>query len=170
MKQLTIADDSGFIGIANFDQYQSFVANRWNFDMIKQHTIGQSNLNRILFWATSFEEDWRIKIVDEATNTAAFSEFRGFLEVSDQRLYLCNYETLTMAAQFEDVKLPETHLQDLYIELKNGKYGLTIRQMYDPENYKREELNFDFEIVIQEVKKNIEIYHNRFDQLPWSKW
>ena len=170
MKLLTISDDSGFIGIANFHQYQSFVASNWDFDMIKQHIIGQSNLNRILFWATYHEEDWRVKIVDEAADTAAFSEFRGFLEVSDRRLYLCNYETLTLAAQFEDVKLPEVHLSDLYIELKNGKYGVKIRQMYNPENYKREELAFDFEIVIQEIKKNVDIYHNRFDQLPWSKW
>lgn len=42
--------------------------------------------------------------------------------------------------------------------------------VYDPENYQREELQVDFEIVIQEVKKNVEIYHNRFDQIPWSKW
>ena len=49
MKLLTISDDSGFIGIANFHQYQSFVASNWDFDMIKQHIIGQSNLNRIQF-------------------------------------------------------------------------------------------------------------------------
>lgn len=62
------------------------------------------------------------------------------------------------------------HLSDLYIELKNGKYGLKIRQMYAPENYQRGELQVDFEIVIQALKKNVEIYHNRFDQIPWSKW
>jgi hypothetical protein len=167
---MTITDDSGFSGIANFHQYQSFVARNWDFEMIKRHIIEQSNLNRILFWGTLLGGDWRVKIVDESSEIPAFGEFRGFLEVSNRRLYLCNYETLTMAAQFEDVKLPEAHLSDLYIELKNGKYGLKIRQMYDPENYKREELEVDFEIVIQEVKKNFEIYHNRFDQIPWSKW
>lgn len=50
MELLTISDDSGFIGIANFHQYQSFVASKWDFEMIKQHIISQANLNRILFW------------------------------------------------------------------------------------------------------------------------
>ncbi|MEL7250126.1 MAG: hypothetical protein AAFZ63_08600 [Bacteroidota bacterium] len=39
MKLLKIPDDSGFLGIANFDKYRSFIAKDWDFEMIKTRIV-----------------------------------------------------------------------------------------------------------------------------------
>lgn len=168
MKILKLPDYSGFSALVNLDQYKSFVASNWDFDLLKKHFVKQMNLNRILVWATSGSGGtWQVKIGDEKSEPTPFREVKGFIEVSNNRLYLCNYETLTMAAQFETVQLPEAHLGSLFVEMENGKYGVTIRQMNDFENNRAEDNGIDFELVLQKIKKFPDIYHNQFSNIIW---
>ena len=44
------------------------------------------------------------------------------------RLLVTNYESLTMAAQFKDVTLPEPHQSDLLIEVPAGSYRCRVVQ------------------------------------------
>lgn len=168
MKILRLSDGSGFNGIANLDQYKSFVAKNWDFDLLKKHFVEQMGLNRILVWATTASGGtWQIKVGDEKSDATPFREIKGIIEVTNKRLYLCNYETLTMAAQFETVQLPEAHLDSLFVEMENGKYGVTIRQMNDLGNCVAENSRIDFELVFQKIKKIPEIYHNQFSNIIW---
>ncbi|WP_421798674.1 hypothetical protein [Haliscomenobacter sp.] len=168
MKTLRLLDGYGFNAIANLDQYDSFVAKNWDFDLLKKHFLQQMSLNRILIWTTTPSGGtWQINLVDEKSDEIPFREIRGVIEVSNKRLYLCNYETLTMAAQFETVQLPEPYLSSLFIEMENGKYGVTIRQMNDLGNCVTEDTRIDFELVFQKIKKFPEIYHNQFSNIIW---
>jgi hypothetical protein len=63
---------------------------------------------------------------------------------------LTNYEDLTMAAQYNDEKIPAQYNADSYIDLDNGRYEFQIRQLFDPEDYSYEpEGHVNFEIVVQ---------------------
>jgi hypothetical protein len=65
---------------------------------------------------------------------------------------LTNYEDLTMAARFENEKIPARHHEGLLIQLPNGRYIAIVRQMVHPDK------SFDltsgrahFEIVLSPV-------------------
>lgn len=60
-------------------------------------------------------------------------EASGPLQVAGGSLLLTTYESLTMAAQFKDVTLPERHQEDLRVSLPDGDYTCRIIQMFDPE-------------------------------------
>jgi hypothetical protein len=58
-----------------------------------------------------------------------------------------------MAAQFSDVSIPAAHNAKLKINLENGWYKLTVRQLFDPNNYTEHsdigsDNNISFEVII----------------------
>src|SRR3546814_2681809 len=98
-----------------------------------KHFVDEMNNKYIIFWATGSAYEWTVSFVDKSSNKKAFREFTSTINVTDEKLYLTNYEDLTMSAQFEDTKIPAKHNSDLIIKLENGLYNLTIRQLFDPE-------------------------------------
>ncbi len=167
MKILEISDDSGFMGIVNFDKYNSFIDENWDFYSVRERIIDEINSHHLLFWATGLENNWKVVFVEKASEKSAFREERGVIEVTNKKLYLTNYESLTMAAQFENVQLPENHHKDLFIDLENGKYMIKFRQISDPSHFHEQDI--DFEIVIQRIVKMPELYLNKVDEIYWSK-
>lgn len=167
MKVLEITDDSGFIGIANFDKYNSFIGENWDFELIKMRIVREINSHHLLFWATGLENTWKVSFVEKASEKSAFREERAVIEVSDKRLYLTNYEALTMAAQFEKIQLPESHHNNLFIDLENGKYMVKFRQMSDPFQLQKQDV--DFEIVIQKIVRMPKLYVNNINEIYWSE-
>ncbi|MEL6835326.1 MAG: hypothetical protein AAFP77_20165 [Bacteroidota bacterium] len=163
MKLLKIPDDSGFLGIANFDKYRSFIAKDWDFEIIKTRIVEEINAHHLLFWATGLGNTWKVKIDTQASKAEAFREVRGVIEVTDEKLYLTNYESLTMAAQFEHVKLPEKHLSDLVVELENGKYMVKIRQLFNPDELDFDSDDIHFEIIPMKIEQNLELYQNNVE-------
>lgn len=168
MKYFKISDDSGFIGIANFDKYQAYIGEELDFELVKDRIIQEINSHNLLFWATGLENIWKVKIDDKPSNMEAFREERGVIEVSDGKLYLTNYESLTMAGQYEDLKLPEDHLKHLFVELENGKYMIKFRQIFDPENYDFNSQEVDFELIILEIKNHPYLYKNKVSEIYWA--
>ncbi|MCP3933034.1 MAG: hypothetical protein GY705_28520 [Bacteroidetes bacterium] len=75
-----------------------------------------------------------------------------------------------MAAQFEKIKLPEKHHEELFIELKNGKYMVKFRQMTNPENHNSKPEDFNFEIELMKIVNMPEIYVNNFKKIFWSDY
>jgi len=57
----------------------------------------------------------------------------GPIRVTAGQLQVTSYDSLAMAAQFDDVRLPEPHLAALIIDLPSGTYGCEIAQLVDPE-------------------------------------
>ncbi|MCP3933035.1 MAG: hypothetical protein GY705_28525 [Bacteroidetes bacterium] len=91
MKTLEISDDSGFIGIANYDKYKSYLKPNWDFDMIKEKIISEMNSHNLLFWGTGMENRWRVKIDKKPSTKEAFREDKGVIEITNGKLYLTNY-------------------------------------------------------------------------------
>ncbi len=169
MPTLKISDDSGFLGLANFHQYRSFIAPDWDFHTLKSRILEEMNAHHLLFWATGLENKWTVTITDQPPDKEAFREARAVIEVTDGKLYLTNYESLSMAAQFEKVRLPESHYQDAYIELNNGKYMAKIRQMFNPDAFDVKAAGPHFELVLMKIKKNKDLYKNNLKEIFWSE-
>ena len=58
----------------------------------------------------------------------------GSIGASRSRLLLTNYESLTMAAQFPDITLPEAHERGQVLSVSPGLYDCRIVQLSDPES------------------------------------
>ncbi|MGG1518664.1 hypothetical protein ABE504_24810 [Paenibacillus oryzisoli] len=85
------------------------------------------------------------------------------IEVTDGRLCLINYESLTMGAQFPDVSLPEAHLQDCVFELSNGLYTCRTVQMNNVEERLDTAPELDFIIEFTLTDDGGEPWHH----IPW---
>lgn len=68
------------------------------------------------------------------TSQLGYREVVGGIAVSDKGLYLCNYDSLSMAAQFSDHYLPDAHCAENKIDLKPGSYEVRVVQISDPES------------------------------------
>lgn len=168
-KQLEISDDSGFIGLANLSKYNSFIGRHWDFELMKERIVAEINNNNLLFWGTGREDKWKVLVTmdSEKDRPKPFRTTEALIEVSSNKLHLVNYETLTMAAQFEKVTLPEKHLQDLQFELDNGLYLVTFAQLVNPE-FSAERGEVDFEIRLELVNDPEEYYPNDFGNIFWN--
>ncbi len=145
---LKITDDSGFLALVNAHTYKSFVSRNWTFSQLLNHFVREMNNDHLIIWSTGSENSWTVCFVEQPSEKSSFREFTKTMEVTDRKLFLTNYEDLTMAAQCEQEELPSSHHADLFIELDNGIYELTVRQLFDPESYNLES-DLGFEIVIR---------------------
>ena len=162
-KTLEITDDSGFIGIVNADTYQSFVSEDWELAQLFNHFVNEMNKDHLILWSTGAENIWAVAFVDKPSHRKAFREFQKTIEVTDGKIFLTNYEDLTMAAQYSYQQIPAKHNADLHIQLDNGKYNLKIRQLFDPQDYD-DDSELHFEIVIQlETNSSVQ----KVDKVMW---
>jgi len=148
LKTLTITDDSGFLAIVNADRYHSFVDENWELSQLFNHFVDEMNNDNLILWQTGAEGDWKVQFVDKQTTLKSFREFSTSIEVTDRQLFLTNYEDLTMAAQFEDEKVPAQHNAHCYLQLDNGKYKVIVRQLFSLNEYVSDDNN-NFEVIIQ---------------------
>lgn len=128
-------DDSGFLGLVDPDAYVTFVNEDWTLDQLFEHFRSEMSKQTLLLWATGIENFWRVEITTDATSPRppGFRHVSGPIRVTAGRLLLVNYETLTMAAQFADVALPEPHLADLLVDVPSGDHSCQIIQAIDPD-------------------------------------
>ncbi len=165
-QKLNITDDSGFLALVNSAAYRSFVDEDWELSQLMKHFIDEMNNRNIIFWSTGAQNEWTVSFADRSSGKQAFREFTSAIEVTDGKLYLTNYEDLTMSAQFEDTKIPADHNSDLMVRIENGHYDLTVRQMFDPEDNDDnddEDGKVNFEIVIQKTEKGT----GKIDSIYW---
>jgi hypothetical protein len=128
-----IADDDGFLALVDPDAYESFVAKQWTLDQLVQHFRRQMRERRLLLWGTGREETWRVALWLEAAAAAGFREVTGPITTTRGRLFLGSYASLTMAATYDDVTLPEPHETPNVLRVPAGDYRCRIVQMRDPE-------------------------------------
>ncbi|USK62352.1 hypothetical protein LIT37_22915 (plasmid) [Peribacillus asahii] len=60
-----------------------------------------------------------------------FRKAVGYIKVTENQLYLVDYDCLTMSAQFEDEKVPDKNCSDYKIKIENGIYKVEIIQYYN---------------------------------------
>jgi hypothetical protein len=166
-KIFKISDDSGFMGLVNADRYNSFVSKNWRFDDLRERFIQEMNQSNLLFWSTGQEGLWNVRITTDKEEYKPFRAFGGEINVTDEKLFLINYEDLSMAAQFQDEKLPLKHNADLGLRIENGIYNVKINQLFNPDSLTPDDNDkVHFEIVIEKTR-NGEVGTNKFDGIPW---
>ncbi|MFG2169290.1 hypothetical protein [Micromonospora chersina] len=130
-----MTDDSGFLALVDHHAYPGFVGANWTYDELLAHFRSAMAERSLLLWGTGREDVWTVDVVvDGLAPLAGFRRAIGAIHVTAGQLHLTNYESLTMAAQFNDVQLPEPHLQDLVFELPTGMYRCEVVQLEDPDD------------------------------------
>ncbi len=128
--------DTNFIGVANADTYKSFVDEDWELDALLQHFGDEMKQGNILVFQMTeegIEHSWRVEIGvgrGEITDKC-FRKAVGYLKVTENQLYLVDYDCLTMAAQFENNKVPDQNCSKYKIEMENGCYKVEVVQYYN---------------------------------------
>lgn len=144
---LDIPDDSGFLALVDPDAYRSFVGEDWTFEQLMAHFTAQMRERRMLIWRSGAENLWRVQVRLSTSAINGYRELTGPLTITNGRLLLTNYERLTMAAQFEDVALPEPENMDMLIPVPSGHYRCRIVQIDDPENEQDDPENEQFTTI-----------------------
>lgn len=163
-----ITDDSGFLALVDPISYRSFVDTDWTLDQIVRRFKEEMQNRRLLIWGTGREGIWRVEVLFHRSSVTGFREFTASLTSSNDRLLLTNYESLTMAAQFEDVHLPEAHQTNLLIPVRAGRYLCRIVQRFDPESTApHQEHDPDFRIELTSIK-NIANDDDDVSGIPWT--
>lgn len=128
----TVIDDSGFLAVLDPDAYETFVAEEWTFERLRAHFRRQMAERRLLIWCTGREAIWTVAIGPLPTGDAGFRAVSGPIVASRGRLLLTSLDSLSMAAQFADVALPESHEADQVLHLPARAYRCAIVQCRDP--------------------------------------
>jgi hypothetical protein len=147
---LTITDDSGFIEIVNPEKYSSFVGEDWQLPQLLKRFVDEMNNDNLILWSTGSENVWTVNFLSNPSDKKSFRSFYKTIEVTSGKIFLTNYDDLSMAAQYVDEKIPAKHNADLSINLDNGRYKLQVRQLFNRDDYNYEpEGQINFEVVVQ---------------------
>ena len=130
--QFTVTDGSGFLAIVDPDSYQGFVAEDWTYESLLDHFAQEMRRRSLLVWATS-EHGGTWTVTTDAPSRTGRS-VTGTIVSTGGRLCLTDYESLTMAAQFPDVTLPEPHMADLVFEVPAGTLACTVTRYHDDDS------------------------------------
>ncbi|USK56175.1 hypothetical protein LIS82_06720 [Cytobacillus solani] len=128
--------DTNFIGVANAAKYKSFVDEDWEFDSLLQHFGDEMKQGHLLVFQMTeegIEYSWKVDVrvgTEEIAHTC-FRKAAGYIEVTENQLYLVDYDCLTMAAQFEDQNVPDQNCSDYKIDIENGYYKVEVLQYYN---------------------------------------
>lgn len=130
---MEVSDDSGFLALVVPASYPSFVAEDWDFESLRAHFRGQMAQRTMLIWATGLEGFWRVEVRVGGPTVRGFREVVGPVRVAGGSVLVTSYDSLTMAAQFADVSLPQGHERNQLVSVPDGDYACRVVQMFDPE-------------------------------------
>lgn len=163
---LKVADDSGFLAVVVPATYSSFVDADWTLDQLFEHFRRQMRERTLLIWGTGLAGMWRVEVAVARPPASGFREVTGPLCVRGGKVLITGYESLTMAAQFEGVKLPEAHEQDQLVSVTDGDYVCRIVQMIDPTTADRASGNGpDFVMELQRAT----VLPEHWTRVPWRE-
>lgn len=161
---LRVTDDSGFLAIVVPAAYEGFVDSDWKLDQLFRHFVAQMSRRSLLLWGTGLEGDWRVDVRLGHSESHGFREVVGLIHVVGGRVLVTNFESLTMAAQFANITLPEQHEQNLLVELPDGAYDCRVIQMFDPSTSESAcTCEADFVLEFSPAKGSLESWA----RIPW---
>ncbi len=160
-----IPDDSGFLAVIDPDAYRGFVHANWTLETIREHFRQEMHNRHLLIWGTGLEHFWSIDVSLQPTGVTGFREIVGSIAASRGRLLLTNFESLTMAAQFPNVTLPQAHEQGQVLSMSAGLHDCRIVQLSDPESDApfEESVSFVYEFTRSTSPREA------WRDVPWSK-
>lgn len=163
-----ITDDSGLLALIDPYRFRSFLNANWTLDQIVLRFREEMKNRRMLIWGTGREGMWRIEVRFRVSAVTGFREFTAPLSASEGHLLFTDYESLTMAAQFADIKLPEANQIDLLVPVRPGHYLCRVVQRFHPESNPRlRDGDADFFIELTSTK-SIASDEGGLPRIPWS--
>lgn len=153
--------DTNFIGLVNAQEYKSFVNEDWELLELMQHFNNEMlNENILVYQMTNegIEYSWNINVVIGSETTGedeeCFRKAEGYIKVTNNKLYIVDYDCLTMSAQFEDEKVPDDNCEKNQININNGSYKVTFYQYYNTDDNKfTGRSDIDIRIILTEASK-----------------
>jgi hypothetical protein len=128
-----VGGDGSNLALVDTRAYRSFVGADWCEDgLLYKHLAAEIGQAHALVWAVGFESDWKVDIEAGHSTERGFRAFVGDIVNTGNSLHLVNYDSLTMAAQFDDILLPDEETADYEIALPSGAYRIRVVQMFDP--------------------------------------
>ena len=127
-----VLGDASHLALVDVNRYASFVGDWAEDNRLYHHLVEQAQQRHALAWGTGFEIDWRVEIKEGISDRKGFREFEGTIRNTGDTLHLVNYDSLTMAAQFEDHRLPDKETANYQVPLPSGLYRFRIVQLVDP--------------------------------------
>ncbi|GAB3596641.1 hypothetical protein [Microbacterium tumbae] len=148
---LDVYDYDGILGLVDVAAYRQEV--EWvAFDPdLVDHFTAELVAGRALVWQASplGGADYGILLTDAPSAVESRRELRGRLTVTAGRLHVVNYTDLTIVTEEEGGDLPSAQGADWFVDVPDGEYDVTVRQLFDPEG---EDLTVEggiaFEIVL----------------------
>ncbi|PEY43938.1 hypothetical protein CN354_01870 [Bacillus cereus] len=164
--------DTNFIGVVNAEQYKSFVDEDWEFEMLLQHYADEmKNGNVLVFQMTEegIEHSWNVevRVGEEPIKQECFRKAEGYIRVTENQLYLVDYDCLTMAAQFEDEKVPDENCSNYKIDIENGVYKVEVLQFYNVDNDEYVGTN-EKDILLNFMK--VPVFQQTVDRVFWCSF
>jgi len=164
---LNVTDDSGFLAVVVPAAYQGFVSKNWQLDQLFRHFSAQMSRRALLLWGTGLEGLWRVEVRNRRSEVRGFREVTGPIHVSGGAVLVTNYESLTMAAQFDDVVLPEPHERNQVVPLPDGDYCCRIVQLFDPELKESSAESSGPDFIVEFTRPKV--LPPEWSEVPWFK-
>lgn len=131
--EIHVGGDASLLTLANLELYPSFIGRDWSENFkLQKHLLDESDKMSIVLWGTGFECDWKVAFREGITDQKGVRSSEQYINNSTGDLYLLNFDSLTMAAQFEDHSLPDEETSEYKIELPKGLLKIRIIQMINP--------------------------------------
>lgn len=128
-----VGGDGSHLAIGDLDRYESFVGEWSENDRLRRHLLAQAKSESIIAWGSGFETDWPISIKPGISEQKGYREFRSVISTQSGKLHLINYDSLTMAAQFDDYRLPDKETISYGFQILPGRYVFRIVQLVNPD-------------------------------------
>ena len=132
--EIQIVDDSGLLSLVDCSAYESYLSEDWDYEGTLSLFVKQMAKKSILVWdCRDGGGSYTIKVRNKITAESGFKETIGSIKATENSLHLVSYDSLTMAAQYSDEKLPSKHEQEFIIPVSEGIYKIRLVQMHNPE-------------------------------------
>jgi hypothetical protein len=145
---MEVSDDSGFLALVDPVAYVGYVGRDWDLSRLLRVFADQMRKRHLLVWCTGSEGSWNVELTLGAAPAPGKRELNGGIVCSSGQLLVTNYETLTMAAQFADVRLPEPHQMHQLVAVPAGSYAVRIIQLSESASGGRGERTRDFRVEL----------------------
>jgi len=134
-----LPDDSGLMAVVDPDAYPSFVRKRWDYDELVAHFVRAMSNRQLLIWATGSENRWNVEIGVALVKRTGFRSIEGGIAATRGRLHVLSYDSLTMAASYSNVTLPENIYRENVLAVTPGTYVCRVVQIVEPESDEAED-------------------------------
>lgn len=155
----------GCLALLDPEIYEGFIGEDWALKGIKDHFVSENEKGALVAWGCDYG-NWNVCISDNDLDNNSEQYFESGLKTNG-KILVTSYESLAIAAQFDDVSLPEAHEKEQVIEVDPGFYQVTIKQMYASEDSDNEKVFNQKEAHFVIILKKVNEPRKPLNDIPW---